>query len=80
MDHFDHISTISWRFEAIIQTRANLSKAAEPVITMNLKIQNDSKNIEFEAEPGLIESLTDELEQALKLMKGKEARRLQKYL
>ena len=43
-------------------------------------MQNDSENIEFEAEPGLIESLTDEMEQALKLMKGKEARRLQKYL
>ena len=45
MDHFDHISTISWRFEAIVQTRANLSKAAEPVITMNLKMQNMVMNL-----------------------------------
>ena len=80
MDHFGHISSMSWRLEAIVQTRANLSKAAEPVIMINLKMQRASENIVFEAEPGLIESLNDELEQALKGMKGKEARRLQKYL
>ena len=79
MDYFDHISTMSWRLEAIVQTRSNLLKAAEPVITINLKMQRASENIVFEAEPRLIELFTDELEQALKAMKGKEARRLQKY-
>ena len=34
----------------------------------------------FETQPKIIELLTEELDGALKIMKGKDARRLQKYL
>ena len=80
MDHFDHVDSMTWRLEAVLQTRANLVMKAEPIVTINMKMKGTANDIFFEADPRLIDSFTQELEKALKVMKGKEARRLQKYL
>ena len=79
-DYFDHITSLTWRMEAILQTRASLVKKAEPIVTVNLKLKDTLDDLVFEADPRLIDSFTEELEQALKFMKGKEVKRLQKHL
>ena len=80
MDHFDHVDSMTWRLEAVLQTRANLVMKADPIVTINMKMKGADNDIVFETDPRLIDSFTEELEKALKVMKGKEARRLQKYL
>ena len=79
-DHFDHVVSMTWRLEAVLQTRAKLVMKADPIVTINLKMKGTANDVVFEADPRLIDSFTEELEKALKVMKGKEARRLQKYL
>ena len=80
LDHFDHVDSMTWRLEAVLQTRANLVMKADPIVTINMKMKGTANDIVFEADPRLVDSFTEELEKALKVMKGKEARRLQKYL
>ena len=38
-DHFDHVNLMTWRLEAILQTRANLVMKADPIVTINLKMK-----------------------------------------
>ena len=79
MDYFDHVTRMSWRLEAILQTRANLVKKAEPIVTIKLEMESENLLV-FETQPEIIELLTEELDKSLKLMKGKDARRLQKCI
>ena len=79
MDYFDHVTRMSWRLEAILQTRANLVKKAEPIVTIELEMESENLLV-FETQPEIIELLTEELDKSLKLMKGKDARRLQKCI
>ena len=78
-DPFQHIKTLDWRLEAVIQTRAELVKQPEPQILIKMRL-TDNEEVLFEADPKMIQDVTCELEQACKLMKGKDARKLQKYL
>ena len=79
MDYFDHVTRMSWRLEAILQTRANLVKKAEPIVTIELEMESENLLV-FETQPEIIELLTEEMDKSLKLMKGKDARRLQKCI
>lgn len=77
-DYFDGILKVSWTLDALIQTRANLVKKSEPVLTVTLQTKHEG-DIQFEANPNLIRQLTSDLEKSLQTMKGPDARKLQRY-
>lgn len=74
-----HIKNLSWRLDALLQTRAQLVKKPAPIFTVEI-LTNEGKSMTFEADPKLMKDLTTDLESALKIMKGKDARKLQRNI
>lgn len=78
-DIFKHIQDTDWKIDVIVHTRARLVMKPEPLVTMRIKLA-DGEVIGFEAGPKQIVELSAQLDQALKCLKGKEARKYKKYL
>lgn len=74
-----YIKSVNWRLDALLQTRAQLVKKPERIFTVEMAI-SDGKTMTFETDPNLMKELITDLESALKIMKGKEARKLQRNI
>lgn len=77
-DYFDHFTSIHWSLEAIIETRAKLIMKPKALVNIEMKFKDES--MQFQVEPQLLKDLTKSLENALKLMKGQEAKKFQRQM
>jgi hypothetical protein len=78
-DYFQHWRGLDWRLDVVVQTRAKLANKLEPLICMNLTL-SDGMTSTFDTDPNTLVNITESLEQALKLAKGAQARKLQRHL
>jgi hypothetical protein len=78
-DYFQHWRGLDWRLDVVVQTRAKLANKLEPLICMNLTL-SDGMTSSFDTDPNTLVNITESLEQALKLAKGAQARKLQRHL
>ena len=77
-DYINHITSLQWRLEAIVETRAKFNRNPEAII--NVKIDLRKYPLEFQTDPQLLKEMTKSLEQAFKSMKGYEAKKFQRNL
>ena len=77
-DYFDHFTSIHWSLEATIETRAKLNMKPKALVNIEMKFKDES--MQFQVEPQLLKDLTKSLENALKLMKGQEAKKFQRQM
>ena len=59
-DFYRHFESLDWRLEGILQTRGNLVKKAEPIVTIQMTME-DGEKILFESQPNLIQEFTEEI-------------------